>query len=433
MAGIKRGVTFRVEDRWHRDPRQGETVAWPADDNGQSVWCVDPQHAQQPGTLVTTAKHGKGMRWMARWVDAQGVERAKSFQRKAAAEAHVNGVSAAVTTGTYADPKRAAVKFAIIAEEWFVAKQTRIAPKTAAGYRSLLDVLVLPKWGESRLSDIDHSAVQSWVSWLVTDPAARHRPQQKPAKDGDSPLTGLSPARVIQAFQIVDQVLTYAVRTKYLAVNPVDHVELPRKTPAERIALSHAEVRELAESAGDLATMVYVLGYSGIRYGECSALTVGEFDAQRSRLRVARSVTYVTGSGRVEGGTKTHRSRTVPLPAFVTERLKAETEGRGKDERLFPAEDGGPMPLDYFRWRFDKAAVKAGLTGVTPKTLRHTAGSLALASGSSVIVAQKLLGHRSATTTMDVYSHMLPDDFDNLAAKMDAAARAAVKGLAGHP
>ena len=79
------------------------------------------------------------------------------------------------------------------------------------------------------------------------------------------------------------------------------------------------------------------------------------------------------------------------------------------------------MPLDYFRWRFDKAAAKAGLTGVTPKTLRATAGSLALDAGSSVIVAQKLLGHRSATTTMDVYSHMLPDDFDTLAAAMNTA------------
>jgi integrase len=413
----------RVEDRWHRPPRRGEQVPWPADESGPGAWCVNPQHAQ-PGTQVTTVRHGSGLRWMARWTDHAGETRAKSFQRKADAENHITGVSAAITTGTYADPRRASVTLVTVAEQWLAAKRTRIGEKTAAGYRGLLDVVVLPKWGEHKLSDIDHAGIQQWVSWLASDPAARHRPP-KPAEDDDDATepTGLSPARVIQAFQVVDQVLSYAVRTKYLAVNPADHVELPRKAPAERFALTHAEVRELAEAAGGLGTMVYVLAYAGMRFGECAALRVDEFDGQRKRLRLSRSVTNVAHIGQVEGPTKTHRERSVPVPAFVAERLTAAVQGRSAGERLFPAEDGGPMKLDYFRWRFDKAAAKAGLTGVTPKTLRHTAGSLAIASGHSVIVAQKLLGHRSATTTMDVYAHMLPDDFDGLAAAMDKAAR----------
>jgi len=66
------------------------------------------------------------------------------------------------------------------------------------------------------------------------------------------------------------------------------------------------------------------------------------------------------------------------------------------------------------------------MTGISPKTLRHTAGSLALGAGASVVTVQKLLGHRSPMTTMNVYSHMLPDDFDNLAKAMNKAA-----GMAG--
>ena len=87
--------------------------------------------------------------------------------------------------------------------------------------------------------------------------------------------------------------------------------------------------------------------------------------------------------------------------------------------------DGGPIPLDWFRWRFDKAAEHVCMTGISPKTLRHTAGSLALGAGASVVTVQKLLGHRSPMTTMNVYSHMLPDDFDNLAKAMNKAARVA--------
>jgi integrase len=313
----------------------------------------------------------------------------------------------------------------VVAEQWFAAKSTSIKPKTIAGYRGLLDVVVLPKWREVRLREIDHAGVQAWVTWLATDPAARQRPAKRGDHDDDSVERGLSPPRVIQAFQVADQVLRFAVRSKLIATNPADDVGLPRKVTREKIALSHEQVRELAEAAGEFATMIYVLSYAGLRYGECAALKVGDVDTVRGRLRVSRSITYVTGIGNLEGTTKTHASRIVPVPKFVAERLAAEIKDRGPEERLFRHDGYDAMPLDIFRWRFDNAAAKAGLPGVTPHTLRHTAGSLALASGASVVTVQKLLGHRNAQTTLNVYSHLLPDDFDNLATAMDNAARAA--------
>ena len=360
---------------------------------------------------------------MARWVDLDGNERSKAFHRKVEAQQHITNVTTAISTGAYADPKRAAVTFGTVAEEWFGCKLA-LKPKTVAGYRGLLDVVVLPRWGQVKLKDIEHAAVQAWVNWLANDPAARRRPVKRADGEGNGPM-GLSPARVIQAFQVVDQVLGYAVRSRYIAVNPADDVQQPRKVTCEKTALTHLQVRDLAQSAGELATMVYVLAYGGLRYGECMALRVEDVDLEKKRLRVFRSMTYVNGQGQVEGMTKTHQTRMVPLPRFVVDRLSDELAGRNPGDRVFPHPGGGPMPLDWFRVRFDKACAAAGLTGVTPHTLRHTAGSLALASGASIVTVQKLLGHRNATTTLNVYSHMLPDDFDNLAAAMDTAARAA--------
>ena len=135
---------------------------------------------------VTTARHGQGKRWMARWVDHDGNERSKAFDRKAEAQNHIGAVTTALTTGAYADPKRASVTFRVVAEEWFAIKaQNRSAlkqlkPKTLVGYRRLLDVVVLPKWGEIKLKDIDHDAIQAWVWWLATDPGARQRSVRAP-------------------------------------------------------------------------------------------------------------------------------------------------------------------------------------------------------------------------------------------------------------
>jgi hypothetical protein len=54
---------------------------------------------------------------MARWVDHDGNERTTSFDRKADAQNQVGVVTTALTTGTYADPKRASVSFGVVAEE----------------------------------------------------------------------------------------------------------------------------------------------------------------------------------------------------------------------------------------------------------------------------------------------------------------------------
>ena len=46
-----------------------------------------------------------------------------------------------------------------------------------------------------------------------------------------------------------------------------------------------------------------------------------------------------------------------------------------------------------------------------------------------MVTVQKLLGHRNATTTMNVYANLMPDDFDNLSARMDAAMGAAARAV----
>jgi integrase len=360
---------------------------------------------------------------MARWVDHDGQEHTSSFDRKAEAQRHVAEVTTELTTGTYADPRRGVVTFAAVAEQWFDSKSGR-KPKTRADYRSLLDVVVLPKWGEMRLRDITHADIQAWVHTLATDPAARQRKASR--QPADAALKGLSASRVIHAYQVVDQVLRFGVRARYLSLNSADDVQLPRKNVPEKTALTHEEVRQLADAAGGLRAMVYVLAYGGLRYGECAALKIADVDRGRNRLKVARSVTAVAKVGIVETDNKTHQSREVPLSAFVMDLVTEQIQGRSMRDLVFPHSNGSWIPRDWFALRLEKAARAAGLNGVTPHTLRHTAGSLALASGATVVTVQKLLGHQSPVMTMSVYSHMLPDDFDNLAAAMDTAARSGV-------
>lgn len=146
-----------------------------------------------------------------------------------------------------------------------------------------------------------------------------------------------------------------------------------------------------------------MLGYCGLRFGEAAALQVADVDVDARRIRVRRSVTYVRKTGLVEGRTKDHNARTVPVPAFVARMLATEIAGRDGTGLAFPsARGGGYLTLGQARYTFTKAvAVVDGVDGVRLHDLRHSCASLAISAGANIKVVQKLMGHKSAVLTLD--------------------------------
>ncbi len=78
--------------------------------------------------------------------------------------------------------------------------------------------------------------------------------------------------------------------------------------------------------------------------------------------------------------------------------------------------------LNFRRDVFDRAATDAGLAGLTPHELRHTAALLAVSAGANVKVVQRMLGHASAAMTLDVCSSLFDEDLDAVAVRLDEAA-----------
>ena len=79
------------------------------------------------------------------------------------------------------------------------------------------------------------------------------------------------------------------------------------------------------------------------------------------------------------------------------------------------------LRLNNWRRRvFAPACRLAGLEGVRPHDLRHTAASMAIAAGANVKAVQRMLGHASAAMTLDVYAGLFADDLDSVAMALDA-------------
>ena len=339
-------------------------------------------------------------RFLVRYRDPSGKQKARTFVSEKAAVDYEAEVRTDMRRGAYLDPQAGQMKVAPWSEKW-IAAQGHLKPSTRTRYRGLLKVQILPKWGGCSLHDVDFLEVQGWVS--------------------DMTSSGLSGSTVRQAHRVFSLLLETAVRSKRLSANPAIGVKLPRAGKPEKTFLTHEQVTALADAAGEWRTVILVLAFCGLRWGELAALRVGRVDTMRRRINVAESVTEPDGK-LVWGDPKNHQRRSVPIPRFLVDELDVLKAGKGPKDLMFTGARGGVLRNGNFRRDiFNAAAVKAGLDGLTPHELRHTAASLAISSGANVKAVQRMLGHASAAMTLDVYAGLFDDDLDGLADRMDEA------------
>jgi integrase len=181
-------------------------------------------------------------------------------------------------------------------------------------------------------------------------------------------------------------------------------------------------ISQVADRAGECAeydALVLVLAYCGLRWGEVTALKRADLDFDLARINVKAAVERV-GSTYTLGPTKTHEARSVPIPPPVAEILRDRIGKAAPDRLVFPGADGFLKNCE-FRKVFDPAATRAGLKGLAPHELRHTCASLAIrGAGASIKAVQTMLGHKTATMTLDTYGSLYKGDLDEVAQRMGA-------------
>lgn len=355
-------------------------------------------------------------RYQARWTDPAGKQRSKIFQKKSDAEKHLTSVQHAMLSGSYVDPAAGKITVGAMADTWLSSK-VNLKASTRARYESALDVHVRKRWGTTPLARVDHGSVQAWVDEMAA--------------------SGASAAQVRKIVSVLSGVLALAVRTKRLASNPCDGVELPRTTERPPKYLTASQVANLAREAATLPSgrpkratdaafqqyrlVVLVLAYCGLRWGELAALRVSNVDLLRKRLHVTASVTEVNGSKLVWGTPKNHEARWVPVPRFLADEIAVHLAGKATGDLVFTSPDGSVLRNRNARraW-FDRAASAIGVEGLTPHELRHTAASLAVSAGANVKAVQRMLGHASAVLTLDRYADLFDADLDAVAERLDA-------------
>lgn len=247
-------------------------------------------------------------------------------------------------------------------------------------------------WGDLHPADLEAWRVEKWLAELQASTGRK-----------DHSLKPASAETKAKALRALKGAVEIAARGGLIDKNPIKGVTVTRRNKRDPRFLRVEQLKHLAECMPGYETMIMVMGTAGPRIGEVCAFNVEDVDARRGRLRVRRS--------------KSGRARDVPVPASLMERLDVS---RGGAEPLFLTPMGKRVRVDNWRHRvFNPGCIKAGLPGLVPHDLRHTAASLMIASGASVKDVQAVLGHASAKITLDLYAGLFDERLDDVSARMD--------------
>lgn len=233
-------------------------------------------------------------------------------------------------------------------------QQRRIGrkPSSVASEERRYRTLIQPTFGEVPLKRISNDDVVQWFAEMKSVTGKT---------PSDSGKTG--------ARRLLTAILDSAVDAGRIPRNPARTLSGKANIPVARRQSEHRflQPRQLLRLATTMNTeqsraIVLLGGLTGLRWGEISALRVGDLDLSSGVpvVRVARAYMTINGRPPELSDTKTHEARMVALPALVATALVPFCVGKSDDALVFQSKSGEPLRHKSFSdHSFHKAQERA--------------------------------------------------------------------------
>jgi len=341
-----------------------------------------------------------------------------SFSGKTKKEAmdRAKKAEASLNAGVYQDAKK------MVVSEWFdlwleTYCKDRLKPLSYSSYDGIITNHILPEIGTMKLQSVKGIHIQRLYNAVLKK--------------------GLSPKTVKNVSAVLHKAFQNAVKLGYLTINPCDGAELPKVIKPEIKPLEDEEIPKFLDAIqGSPFENAYALClFIGLREGECMGLSWRQVDFKKNRITIDQQLQKGKGKGseyRIVPSTKSGKPRTIALPSIAVKylqaervkqlenRLKAGPAWSNEDDLVFTDEKGKHYTTSFFYKRFKKIVASIGRPDARPHDLRHTAATIAIASGADIKSVQDMLGHATAGFTLDKYAHASEKMRQETAARMQS-------------
>ena len=284
-----------------------------------------------------------------------------------------------------------------------------LKPTTQSEYESLIYKHIIPEIGNIELNKLSQNDLQQFYSRLKSNGR-----QIRTQVYGNE----LSDRMIRACHTLCRKCLEKSVEENLIRINPAIDCKLPPKKSKEMKVLTREEMqRFIIQAKYDGFLELFILELStGMRRGEILGLQWDDLDMNTGELKISRQVAILNGKMHItEPKTKTS-VRTIILPAEIVKMLK-EYKKTINSKWLFPSpvKDDMPRNPSAVRKILDRTLEKADCKHIRFHDLRHTFATTALANGMDIKTLSAIIGHNSAETTLNIYTH-ITDEMQRTAA-----------------
>ena len=244
----------------------------------------------------------------------------------------------------------------------------------------------------------------------------------------------VAPVAYVYSVSIVKNTLDYALRLGMIESNPMLYVIKPKKQTT--ISDNHGnyynkdELKKFLDVAKntDLKkyTLFRLLAFSGMRVGECLALTWHDLNYKNNTIAINKTLARTKNGIKIQTPKTKSSNRVVSLDNETIQVLKMwQLEQRkqllklginsmNKQQLIFSNGKNSFIIVPTVRLAIKQIAKKAGIHSITSHGFRHTHATLLFASGMDIKQVQARLGHSNVQTTLNIYTHAMKDKQDKI-------------------
>lgn len=354
-------------------------------------------------------KRPNGM-WRARYRDADGKEHARHFKyrdnpKKPAESAQhwLDQELAALTRNDWTSPELRDITIEEWCRTWLEGYATRRS-STVLQARSHVKHITT-KFGDRKIASIRPSEVKSWM--------------------GELKKKGLAASTVHAIHSRLGQILGDAVHDGIIPRSPVSRRTSPGAGSQRPYVATTEQIWALHDALPEHARGIVLLGaFVGLRRNEMIAVELRDVDFIRGVVSPARQYP--------DEPLKTEISKTpIPIPQSLALELNRVPSSK-KCTHLIVDEHGRPMTPSTVNklWKECRESVEGLPEGFRIHDLRHYFASMLIDDGIDIKTLQARLRHASATTTLNVYGHLLKDKDESSRAAVDAVLQERFSALA---